>query len=126
MNTINAHMALCVMCHKKNDTTLIHQLQHIEQEIKKRNIIPSNKYQYKFMWGINPHCSYGLSCHQLHDIRNKANTIARRIEPYLISIALSDDEQFYYTILQYMRGYFPSVYHLMEHTHMKYKHNNKE
>ena len=124
MNTIKTHMALCMMCHKKNDTSLINKLQRLQTEIQRAKIEPHKTSNYTFMWGINPHCSYGIQCNNLDNIKHKANHIARQLEPYLISIALSDNEQMYHIVLQYLRGDFPSVYHTIEKLHAKYKHDN--
>lgn len=116
---MNRFNAMCMTCHKKNNTSHIHKLQQIEQlvrhKIRKDDCV--NYHHIHFMWGIHSHCPYGIHCTNLEHNDGTANRIARELEPYLVTIAISDDARLYHEILQLLRGEFSSVYRLVEDIH---------
>ena len=120
-------MMPCMMCHDKNNSHTESKLRRMEMMLREVEPVEDSSYlrRHSFNWSIHHRCKYGISCNDLRNADIRCNDIARRLEDKLVAVAMSDDNQLYFEMLQMLRGDFPNIYHSMEILRAQWKHDNE-
>lgn len=108
----------CMSCHIS--TSELDRLKRLKDVLY--HIEPTNNYSIRFNWYFNPRCKFGVSCNEITKLKRQLERYAEEIEPKLVTLGLSDDDNLYHQVLRLLQGYFPSVYKQLEiiyHTKQK-------
>lgn len=106
----------CLMCHRKNDTSMLQRITLIQNKVASYDETTSRRTNLAdaFAQCATVRCPYGLPCDKLHHITSETVTIARRMEPKLVTYIINADKHQLYELLQLTRGYFPTAYKAIE------------
>ena len=117
MNTMSN---ACLICHDKDKGQT--ELRQIEEMLKIVKDIPVKHTGKHLQWGTHFRCKYGIYCNEMKRTENLCRMKEEEFERKFDVNCLSDEQ--IHKLLTLSRGYFPSVYHLIDTEWRIYKAHN--
>ena len=115
------------ICHYNSDK--VERLKRLKQVLERETNYRENQNRLKqirvkqFNFGSNDKCKYGLSCNKVSLANNAFNRLKREVEELMtLYIELKNYER-YYSILELLRGHFPTAYNQFQTEIIKNKDN---
>lgn len=116
------HNTICMICRKKNENSLLSQINRIKSYLrshKKDDKEEKNKKDAFYITNLihafemsmhTEHCPYGMPCHILGQKKVQMYAIAEEISPKMILFLRNANRIELEELLRLLQGYFPAAY----------------